>query len=161
MLPVQTILHPTDFSIHSDLALQVACSLARDHGARLVVLHVAHRPVVMYDEKGSLLPQPKDYREAATKSLAMLRATDTRICIEPRVEEGETSATILRLAQEIKADLIVLGTHGRRGLDRLVIGSIAEDVLRKAPCSVLAVKAAPSNALAVGCAEVQEPAKVS
>lgn len=56
---VETILHPTDFSAHSQLALELACSLAREQTARLVLLHVAVPPVVIYKEQGELLPRPK------------------------------------------------------------------------------------------------------
>jgi nucleotide-binding universal stress UspA family protein len=57
-----------------------------------------------------------------------------------RLERGEASAQILKIAAETKADLIVMGTHGRGGLSRLLIGSVTEDVMRKAPCPVLTVK---------------------
>ena len=136
----ETILHPTDFSAHSQLALELACSLAREQTARLVLLHVAVPPVVIYNEQGELLPRPKDYRSAAEDQLFKLQIPDTNIRTEYRIEEGEATAAIIRVANEVKADLIVMGTQGRTGLDRLLIGSVARSVMRKAHCPVLTVK---------------------
>jgi nucleotide-binding universal stress UspA family protein len=150
MIPIRTILHPTDFSEHSDYAFQVSCSLARVCGARLIVLHVAQPPVVIYDDAGRLLPQPADFRQAAREKLAALRAREATMAIECRVAEGEASAAIVHTAEAVHADLIVMGTHGRRGLDRLVIGSVAADVLGKAPCPVLIVKLPAPPALSSG-----------
>jgi nucleotide-binding universal stress UspA family protein len=135
---LRTILHPTDFSPHSKLAFELGCSLAKSNGARLVVLHVANPPVVIYDEKGALLPKV-DYRAAARQQLASL-TSDTHLPVDCRVEEGEVVSAILRIADEISADLILMGSHGRTGLDRLLIGSVAEGVLRKAPCPVVLIK---------------------
>jgi nucleotide-binding universal stress UspA family protein len=138
MSTIRTILHPTDFSPHSEAAFQVAYALAREQGARLIALHVAVPPVVMYDEKGALLPKTKDYREVAKETLATLLAPGIKL--EQRIEEGEVGVAILRTADEIKADFIVMGTQGRTGLDRLLIGSVASDVLRKASCPVVTVR---------------------
>lgn len=141
MMRFTTILHPTDFSQPCEFAWQLACSLARVLSARLVVLHVAQPPVVIYDEHGLLLEQPSDYRAAAAQRLATVAACDGSIRVERRLETGEVSSAILRIGKEISADLIVMATHGRTGLDRAVIGSVAEDVLRKAACPVLVAKA--------------------
>jgi nucleotide-binding universal stress UspA family protein len=133
MVPLQTILHPTDFSERSGYALQMACSLARDHGARLVVLHVM--PVPLVQEK-------RLYREEMAEELNRLGgAPDARVQVERRLEEGDPATQILHVAQEIGCDLIVLGSHGRTGLDRLLMGSVAEQVLRRASFPVLTVKA--------------------
>jgi universal stress protein A len=132
MLPIQTILHPTDFSERSGYAFQLACSLARDGGARLIVLHVM--PVPLVQEK-------RGYREEMTGELNRLGAPDAQVRVEHRLEEGDPATQILRVAQETGCDLIAMGSHGRTGLDRLLIGSVAEQVLRRAPCPVLTVKA--------------------
>ena len=132
MLSIQTILHPTDFSECSGHALQLACSLARDHGARLIVLHVM--PVPLVQEK-------RLYREEMTSELNRLGASDAQVRVEHRLEEGDAATQILRIAQETGCDLIVLGTHGRTGLGRLLMGSVAEQVLRTATCPVLTVRA--------------------
>ncbi len=132
MLPIQTILHPTDFSERSGYAFQLACSLARDRGARLIVLHVM--PVPLVQEKFL-------YREEMAGALNRLGAPDAQVRLERRLEEGDAATQILRVAEETGCDLIVLGTHGRTGLGRLLMGSVAEQVLRRASCPVLTVKA--------------------
>jgi nucleotide-binding universal stress UspA family protein len=132
MLPLRTILHPTDFSERSGYALQLACSLARDHGARVIVLHVM--PVPLVQEK-------RLYREEMAEELNRLGAPDARVQVERRLDEGDPATQILRVAMEIGCDLIVLGSHGRTGLGRLLMGSVAEQVLRRASCPVLTVKA--------------------
>jgi nucleotide-binding universal stress UspA family protein len=79
--------------------------------------------------------------------------------MEYHLEAGDPATEILRVAREVPCDLIVLGTHGRTGLTRLVLGSVAEEVLRKAPCSVLTVKAPPPAAEAVRATPAAEVAQ--
>ncbi len=139
MLQLQTILHPTDFSKQSEYAFRLAGVLARDHGARLIVLHVV--PVaVAYGEMGVIV-QPEGYQEGVLDQLRQLRLPDPSVRIEPRVQEGQAGTEIVRVAKEAGCDLIVMGTHGRTGLGRLLMGSVAEQVMRQAPCPVLTVKA--------------------
>jgi nucleotide-binding universal stress UspA family protein len=140
MFAIQTVLHPTDFSDRSGVAFHLACALARDHGARLVVLHVPEVPAVMGGTDGLIIPTPPIDWEGLRDKLHRLRPGDTKVPVEYRVAEGDTATEILRLADEVKADLIVMGTHGRRGVGRLLMGSVAEEVVRKAPCPVLTVK---------------------
>jgi len=144
MPALHTILHPTDFSDESRHAFQTACSWARDHDASLILLHVippAGRLIV----SESSLPNPLEAAESqeALKlwQFAWPRPLDPQVRVEHRVAEGDAPNEILRLAQALKCDLIVMGTHGRAGLGRLLAGSVAEEVLRKAPCPVLIVKA--------------------
>ena len=143
MLQIQTILHPTDFSPRSGHAFQLACSLARDHGARLVVLHVLERPITV--AAGVMTapppPPPVEERKAALEQLHKMLSTDAKVPIEHRLEEGDPSTGILEVATDCKCDLIVMGTHGRTGLGRLLMGSVAEKVLRKATCPVMTIKA--------------------
>jgi nucleotide-binding universal stress UspA family protein len=147
MLRLQTILHPTDFSERSRVAFELACSLARDHGARLLVVYVLS-PIV-YGELASW-QQGDDYYEELRNNLRQLQPPDSTVHVEYRLEEGEIVTEILRVAQETKSDLIVLGTHGRTGLVRLLMGSVAEQVLRKASCPVLTVRATlPGTAAAL------------
>jgi nucleotide-binding universal stress UspA family protein len=138
MLPIQTILHPTDFSDRSGNAFQLACALTRDYGARLVVLHVSVPPTVVYGE-GILPPDPEVLRQEAKEQLDRLQAPQADVRAERRLEEGDPATEVLRVAQEIGANLIVMGTHGRTGLGRLLMGSVAEQVVRKATCPVLTV----------------------
>ncbi len=138
MLPLRTILHPTDFSERSDYAYRLACALARDYGCRLVVLHVAAPQVAVY---GDMILAPSygpSYKDLKDKLAAMTPKPAARV--EHRLEEGDPAAEILRVAKECRCDAIIMGTHGRRGLSRLVMGSVAEQVVRQAGCPVVTVK---------------------
>jgi nucleotide-binding universal stress UspA family protein len=141
MLAIKSILFPTDFSERSEVAFRLACSLARDHGARLIVLHVVAPPQTVAYEAMPMLPAyPPGYREELETRLRSLKAP-AGVAVDYRLEEGFAAAEIVTLAAEASADLIVMGTHGRTGLGRLLLGSVAEQVLRKAKCPVLTVKA--------------------
>lgn len=141
MLPVHTILFSTDFSDCAQRAFPLACSLGRDCGARIVVLHVvppprSHDPLLAFQGRDEYYGEP-------LKTLRQIRALDANVNVEHQLETGDAGPEILRVAQQIKAGLIVIGTHGRTGLGRLLLGSVAEQVLRGASCPVLAVKAGP------------------
>jgi nucleotide-binding universal stress UspA family protein len=137
MLPIRTILHPTDFSERSNDAYRLACALARDYNARLLIVHVV--PPVAAAVGDLVWTGPVDYQEVKDKLLGLEGPDPARV--ERWLEEGDPASEILRLAREGRCDLIVMGTHGRRGLGRLLMGSVAETVLRKAPCPVVTVKA--------------------
>jgi universal stress protein A len=139
MLPIQTILHPTDFSECSRAAFRMACLLARDQRARVIVLHVVAPEVVSSRVIGG--PTPNVYRAEIEEHLNRFRHTDPRVGVEPQLAEGDVDGEILRVAHDSHCDMIVLGTHGRSGLGRILMGSVAEAVLRKAKCPVLVVKA--------------------
>lgn len=149
MLAIRTILCPTDFSPLADHAFEVACALARDYKARLVLLHV-HEPPVPVGEL--VLIEPPDYRTSLLLNLQALKPPPP-ITAEYRLEEGSVAEGILRVANQTKCDLIVIGTHGRSGLGRMLLGSVAESVLREATCLVLTVKGKASERTAT------EPAK--
>jgi len=140
MLTFKTILHPTDFSERSALAMRLAGSLARDHGARLIVVHVAVPPPAIAVE-GMALPPPALDLKLLRAQLQQVRPEDAKVPVEHRLVEGDAAAEILRLAGEMNCDLIVMGTHGRTWLSRMLMGSVAEQVVRKASCPVLTVKA--------------------
>jgi nucleotide-binding universal stress UspA family protein len=140
MQVIRTILHPTDFSKSADLAFRLACSLAQFYSARIHVLHVGKAPVIAPVE-GIERPEPERYQEDLTAKLHMMRAEDLHIQVEHQLLfVGDPAPEILRVAQAIKADMIVMGTHGRSGLARLLMGSVAEQVVRKAPCPVVTVR---------------------
>jgi nucleotide-binding universal stress UspA family protein len=141
MLPVKTILHPTDLSEPSEAAYRVACAVARDHGARVVVAHVMTPPLHAYRDFGPLLPDPETVADEVRDSLRLQRPPRYGVPVEYRVCRGDAAGEIVALSEDLKCDLIVMGTHGRAGLKRLVLGSVAEAVLRRAPCPVLTVKA--------------------
>lgn len=143
MLPFHTILHPTDFSKHSDYALQVASSLARDYGARLIILHVLHGaepPAWLYDRMAGSSPWTDDCHYALEERLRPLRESNPELGIDIRAVEGSPAVEILRVANEDGCDLIVMGTKGMTRLDRVLVGSVAEEVMRKAVCPVLSMR---------------------
>jgi universal stress protein A len=139
MLRIATILHPTDLSPRSETAFLFACSLARDHGGRVIVLHVAERPLVA---PGSAMihPPPGGVLEAIEEQVRGVKPPDPTVPVEYRLEEGDPVEEILRVARECHSDLIAMGTHGRTGLAHLLLGSVAEQVVRRATCPVLVVK---------------------
>src|SRR3954447_4834964 len=139
MIPIKTILHPTDFSKPSEYALRFACALARDYGARLLLLHVVEPPVY-YGELGMTVPLPADFHEGLQERLEHLIPADAGVPVEAIQIEGNASAEILRIAEEEHCNLIVLGTHGRTGLSRVLLGSVAEDVIRHSRVPVLTLK---------------------
>jgi nucleotide-binding universal stress UspA family protein len=139
MLAIQTILHPTDFSERSKSAYEFACSLARDYGAKLVVLYVVEPPVPIYGDGVAFAP-PEPAIEPLRAELDRFIARNANLHVEGQLAEGDAGVEIVRVTEELKADLIVMGTHGRTGLSRLLMGSVAEYVLRKARCPVLTVK---------------------
>lgn len=150
MLPIRTILHPTDFSEYSGTAFRLACSLARESGARLIALHVMPAPVILTGEGMMLPPPPAQDWDRMRKQLEQLAAPDPKVHLEHRLAQGDAGPEIVQAAQELHCDLIVIGTHGRTGLRRLLLGSVAEQVLRQAPCPVLTVKTpwSPQEAVA-------------
>jgi nucleotide-binding universal stress UspA family protein len=140
MLAIRTILQPTDFSERSAFALGLACSLARDYGARLILLHVAEPPYTVASE-GMLVIPPLVDLEPFRERLQRLLPSDPKIAVEHRVVPGDPATEILQAAEETHSDVVVLGTHGRTGVARFLMGSVAEQVVRRAPCPVLVVKA--------------------
>ena len=125
MLPVATILHPTDFSECSEFAFRLACALARDYKARLVLLHVLPPPIIIYGG-GAVPPDPWPTIEEAKARLRELEGHAHHVRVESQVMEGDPVDMILRAAEEMHSDVIIMGTHGRTGLTRLMLGSVAE-----------------------------------
>ena len=138
MLAIRRILHPTDFSEQSKAAFELACSLARDYSAELVVLHVHLTPIFAPD--GIVMPVPTEDLHRARIQLYELQADDPRVTIKHVLVEGDAVDQILKHAQTDGVDLIVMGTHGSSGLVRLLMGSVAESVTRKAVCPVLTLR---------------------
>ena len=160
MLSIRTVLHPTDFSERSEYAFQAACSLARDHGARLAVLYVQHPDVVGFAEYAAFVPDPIQTPADLKATLSARHAIDPRLDVEYRVAEGDPAAEIVYAATDLDANLIVMGTHGRTGLGRLLMGSVAEAVSRRSPCPVLTLKAPFPVGAAESAAAAKEPAAV-
>ena len=141
---ITRILVPTDFSRGSDHALKYADMLRRQTGAKLSVLHVVEDPTltgIWPDVYVSELPDIRaGLREHARTSLAaqLKRLRLDRLTAD--VALGMTAQVIAAMAEQQKCDLIVMGTHGRSGFAHVVLGSVAERVLRMAPCPVLVVR---------------------
>jgi nucleotide-binding universal stress UspA family protein len=146
MLKIEHILCPVDFSEFSARAYDYAYSLARHYGARLYLEHViqALGAVYPYDDFPEMAATNiyENLSRKAEKRLQemMQKRSLTGPETEAVVDRGYVPESILAFAENKHADLIVMGTHGRRGLDRLMMGSVTESILRKAPCPVLAVR---------------------
>jgi nucleotide-binding universal stress UspA family protein len=158
MLPIKTILHATDFSERSDYAFRVACALARDYQARLVVLHALPTPVIGYPE-GVIVTQPEEFRAEARANLQQLVPTDPAIPIERLLSDGDPVSAIVETAKGRNCDLIVMGTHGWTGVARWLMGSVAEGVLRRAPCPVLTIRMPAAAAERANAAKPAKPVR--
>lgn len=139
MLAIRRILFPTDFSNHCQPAFELACSLARDYCAELIICHVAELPMLVPVE-GLLVPTPIQEAESLRPQLEAIHPVDPNVAVRHQLLEGVPAEEILTAAADLHIDLIVMGTHGRTGFSRVLFGSVTEEVLRKAPCPVLTVK---------------------
>jgi nucleotide-binding universal stress UspA family protein len=137
---IGVILHPTDFSESSLGATRVARSLARDLGARLVILHVAPLEILI-DGTPAAETDSRFFHDELESMRKRLDGDDLKYPVEMRLSRSFPAEGILQTADEIGADLIVMGTHGRTGISRVLTGSVAESVLPKADCPVMVVKA--------------------
>jgi nucleotide-binding universal stress UspA family protein len=137
VIRIKKILYPTDFSSYSNQAYFHAIALAKTHGASLTALFVYHPDGIM--TPGSQGDEQAD-RRYWQEQLEQIRPVDPQIPVSHVLLQGDPATEIVRYGRDVGADLIVMGTHGRTGLDRLLMGSVAEKVLRDAACSVLVVK---------------------
>jgi nucleotide-binding universal stress UspA family protein len=145
------LLHPTDFSECAAHAQAAAIDLARTLGAEIVLLQVLVE-TPLYGENVLNMPKVQSVYDAQRKwaeETLEARVADLRqrgMKASYRVQAGVPFEEIVRIAEEERADMIVMGTHGRGGLNRVLLGSIAERVIRLAPCPVLTVRQAKSEA---------------
>ncbi|MEO2088807.1 MAG: universal stress protein [Gemmataceae bacterium] len=143
MISLRRILAPVDFSDCSDKAVAYAAELADKLRAELTVLYVV--PDLTLAMPDAVMPVPvatpdmDDLVKSANESLAKLIA-DKKMTATGVVRIGSAAAEIVDAAKDGKSDLIVIGTHGRGGLAHLLLGSVAEKVVRSAPCPVLTVR---------------------
>lgn len=145
MKPFRKILVPLDFSAHADHAIEVAADLARRYGASVCLLHT-HEPVLyaapesylLYSAQQLpvLLAELKTRLDASEKQARAAGATE----VTSVLLQGIAFVEIVRHAREGGFDLIVMGTHGRTGIAHALLGSVAEKIVRKAPCPVLTVR---------------------
>jgi nucleotide-binding universal stress UspA family protein len=141
MLP-KNILVPTDLAEGSDQALAYACELARPLGATVHLLNVIGIPSLGVPELGVALTAATIDQLVVDNQVALdrLAATCTAPMGQVLIKSGDALDMINQAATELAIDLIVMGTHGRRGLSRALLGSMAETVVRSAPCPVLTVR---------------------
>ena len=143
MAQIRKILVPTDFSDNSVAALRCARSLAPAFGAEVLVIHVLLLPLYPFALTTTGIPElEKQFRGGAAKRLAEFVGTETEHGVESRaiLKTGDAFLEIIETAREEEIDLIVIATHGHTGIKHLMLGSIAEKVVRTATCPVLAVR---------------------
>lgn len=145
-MEIKTILVPTDFSDFAEHAYRWALGLAADCKAKIVLLNAAptmsnltfpesaYYPDLGRIERELIVDAEKRVNEFATKK------GTSPVAVETRVTSGEAIWEICRVAEKEGADLIIMGSHGRTGLSHVVLGSVAERVVRHAPCPVLVVR---------------------
>lgn len=133
------ILMPTDFSESSNGAISLAGTLSKALGAELVLAHVME-PATAYVGSDIYIATNEVDEEPLKARLEEMAKAHPDLDIETRVTNGDVASAIIDLANEIKSDLIVMGTHGRTGIARMLMGSVAESVMRSAPCPVLSYK---------------------
>jgi nucleotide-binding universal stress UspA family protein len=149
MIQIRCILVPTDFTPCSQRAVSYAAELARRFDAEVVLVHAIEAPLnlpphtlVHIDAQGLSMPIMDYVREAADRRMgtALEELTLAKVKARSVVEVGDVRDVTLAQVERLPADLIVMGTNGRTGLRHLLIGSVAEDVVRRAPVPVLTIR---------------------
>jgi nucleotide-binding universal stress UspA family protein len=150
VLQLRRILLPTDFSGCANYALPYAASIARATGAAIICVHVVEPIVPAVGYSGLAEPMPiadisEQLEDSAERELPELADCDDLkgLEVEEVIVHGDAAAEIVRVAGEREVDLIVVSSHGRTGLGRIIFGSTAEAVVRHANCPVLVVKPPP------------------
>jgi nucleotide-binding universal stress UspA family protein len=155
MIEIARILCPVDFSEFSRHAVDHALAIAHWYGARVTALHVIP-PVATAIPAGDagiyppLVLTPDELRRLQTELAAFVGGGAGEPPVEALVVAGRITSEIVRLAREMPADLLVMGTHGRSGFERLLLGSATEKMLRKAPCPLLTVPRRAPDAVPAG-----------
>jgi len=144
-MEIKKILFPTDFSEVSSYALQFANDMARRYGSKLYLLHVIYDVVKVggwFVPHASLDEMYKDIEKGAKKEMDRYGLEELRGYkdVERSVVRGVPYEEIIKFANKEKADLIIMGTHSREGMEKILFGSTAAHVVRNAPCPVLAVR---------------------
>lgn len=144
IMNIEKLLFPTDFSSYNDAAFHYAQSLAAETGALLYIAHVDELNDLNPQTAGTnylyALPLGGNDRREIRERLRSIRPTLDGVVCKHRYFRGSPAEEILQFAEQEGIDLIVMGSHGRTGLSRLLMGSIAEGVMRRASCPVLVVK---------------------
>lgn len=119
--------------------MELGTMLAREHGGQLCLVHV-HEPPRIYADGGYLEELEPDMEELA-KIFDPIKANESDLPMETKLLVGDPATEIVHLADKENSDLIIVGSHGRSGMSRLILGSVAESVVRHAHCPVLVCKA--------------------
>jgi nucleotide-binding universal stress UspA family protein len=144
---IQRILVPHDFEETAETALTYALTLAEKLGARVTVLHAYEVPTYGYPEMLAVAVEfASEIERRAVENLEKIarEARRPNVEVDTMVRRGSPWVEIVEMAKKLPADLIVMGTHGRRGMPRLLLGSVAEKVVRSAHCPVLTMHAVQS-----------------
>jgi len=142
-MKVKNILVPVDYSDSGDAAMAYAVSLAKEYDAEMHLVHVYEQPFAYVDAgfSGTPIPAdipPADLTEEEAKLELVTPTEDIKLCRKFII--GSPADDLVNYAKENEIDLVVMGTHGRTGLSRLLMGSVAEGVVRRSPCPVLTIK---------------------
>lgn len=142
MSMLKKILAPTDFSEISATGVRYACQLAKDVGAELIILNV-----VVLDESNTVSKQDIERHKARLDNFVSEKVADASVGLKIRqlVNAGQPFGAIVDCAEKEGVDLIVMSSHGRSGLSRMLIGSVTDKILRGAPCPVLVVPVDKEN----------------
>ena len=145
-MKTRRILHPSDFSSASRAAFARAVAMAKAEHAQLLLVHVMS-PVIPLMGDGYISPKVYDDMERSMRAYGqkqidklVAKAKGAGVRVRPLLLEGAAADRIVRAARSYHADLVVIGTHGRTGLARVFLGSVAERVVGTAPCPVLTVR---------------------
>lgn len=133
------ILLATDGSKHSSNATEKAIDFAKSYGGTLTAISVVDVPAELYAEAPVLVDELVEKAKGYAENVKNM-AKATGVEVKTQVREGESHEAVIKLARDESADLIVMGSHGRTGLKRLLMGSVTEKVIGHAPCPVLVVK---------------------
>jgi nucleotide-binding universal stress UspA family protein len=150
MKSIRRIVYATDLSPVSEPAWAQAQRLGRLFDADVLAVHVLP-PLPLLPAEGYVPPRVYEelldgaHREAQARLDALLRDAGSTVRLKVRLESGPPASRLLEVVTEEAADLLVVGTHGRAGLERLVLGSVADRMVRQAPCPVLTVRPAPES----------------
>lgn len=137
MICIRRIVHPTDLSPASQDALTLAIDLAKQNHADLLLLHVLPPPTPVYEVESTLRPKAESTMSALADEARQKGVSVKRLFLKGTISVDKQ---IVRSARTLGADLIVMGTHGRTGISRLLTGSVASRVIARASCPVMVVR---------------------
>lgn len=138
-MKMRKILYPTDFSSKGRAALEFAADLALERKALLIIAHV-QEPAMIYGEGSYYYGVPEPDADLLRNMLLAVKPNNPAVACDHRFVQGLPGPGILKVAAEEDVDFIVMSSHGRTGLSRVLMGSVAEEVMRGAQCPVMVVK---------------------